>query len=43
MKRSVEYYQNRIDILKARDDVTNKHIIAKLERIIRNYDSCAKA
>lgn len=38
MKRSIDYYKNRIDILSMRDPVMNKNLIAKLTRIVRNME-----
>lgn len=38
MKRSIDYYKNRIDILRSRDEVVNRNIIAKLTRQIRKME-----
>ena len=35
MKRNKLYYENRINSLKAKDEVTNRRLIAKAERKLR--------
>lgn len=38
-KRTVEQYQNRIDLLRGRDPIANEKIIRKLKRKIRALQS----
>lgn len=38
-KRTIEQYQNRIDILRERDSIANEKIIRKLKRKIRALQS----
>jgi hypothetical protein len=39
--RTVEHYQNRINLLRSRSEVVNEKLIKKLQRKIRNLEAGA--